>query len=770
MPELRDYQRKAVEALVGVRKGIVKAPAGSGKTFIGAAAIQRIAADPIRVAWIGHTLEQVQQAKTATGLFASENATIDFYCYASAPWIGEHDVAVFDECHHCPAEVFRKILDGFDGIRWGLSATPEREDDLKEDVFELLGPIVHTVEREALIAAGQLCQGKVIFIEANEFDEYEEIVSEIADTLIEERRKKWPFLFANPASANEQVRRCTWQACSQEAIYNNPKRDAAIVAVANRHEDETVLIIVGSIEHGERLLEQIPDAEICHAKLGKKKRAEIMRRFSTGELKKLVATSLADEGLDVPRASVLVLAAGGKSSAKAEQRTGRVLRTFEEKTHGTIYDFNDHQHSYLRSQAAKRLKTYEKLGYEIAVELFDSPFENSEEKDLNEPEPAVSDIGYTLLEDTMPDAKTELKYSERKHSRHSPSSLEPILRCAGFLNDPTGDKTFADRGSLGHEATEKKNPDLCKDDESLRKAVTLCIKYTDKLEKDADKVLVEQRVKILDQSGSFDRLIVKGNEAHLVDYKFAYNKYAPDSMQFKAYAVGVFDAYPSILQITVHAVHPFLGEVYTENFTRGDYDYLVAEVRAVIERARKADQSEFRINKYCGYCGRAGSCPVLGKLAKELAERYTGDEYTLPEGTFDVHGSDFKDPAKAAALLRLAGPVEKAAESWRRGAMRLRIEEGVDIPGFKLVTAKGKRTVTNAPAAYEAIKDVITPEEFIQVSSISIGKLEDIYGSKAPKGKKAAFVAELNDKLADASAISEGAAVHKLVQEKGTAA
>ena len=79
----------------------------------------------------------------------------------------------------------------------------------------------------------------------------------------------------------------------------------------------------------------------------------------------MIATSLADEGLDVPRASVLTQAAAGKSKSKAEQRTGRVLRSFHDKTHGTIHDFKDVQHQMLRNQSMKRISLYRSLGYEI---------------------------------------------------------------------------------------------------------------------------------------------------------------------------------------------------------------------------------------------------------------------------------------------------------------------------------------------------------------------------------------------------------------------
>ncbi len=765
---LRNYQSQAVEALIKVKKGIVKSPAGSGKTWIAAATLQRYAESavrPIKAAWVANTLEQCNQARAALALFPSDNLTVDVFCYAAMPFIGSHDIALADECQHCPAECFRKIFEGYTGITWGVSATPEREDDLRDDVFTLLGPIVFEVERKSLIAAGTLCQGVVRFLKPNEEDEFVDVVQQVADGLIAERKRKWPFLFSGSRSAHEQTRRCVWQAVVQEAIYNNPKRDAAIVGTALQHCADSTLIIVGSVDYGNRLAAQIPGAEVCYAKIGKKKRADMMSRFSSGELKTLIATSLAEEGLDVPRANVIILTSAGKSSRKAEQTTGRVLRTFDQKTHGIVYDFNDVQHGYLQSQVAKRLAVYQDLDY--VIETVDCPPAVVPKNNLNESENTLSK-GYIPTESLMATTTTPLQHADREHSRHSPSSLENILKCSGFLNDQSGDKTFADRGTLGHEAVEKENPDLCGNDESLRKAVEICIKYLRKLANGADQWIKEKRVKILDQSGSFDHLIIKGKEAWLCDLKMAWNSYFADGMQAKAYAVGVFDAYPEIKTLHSHFILPFLGEVSVETFERAkDYDQLVAEVRAVIERARKADPEHFRINKMCGYCARAGVCPKLTALSVKLASRYDGEEYVLPEGDFSVHGSDFTDPAIAAALLKLAGPVEKCAESWRRGAMRLRMEEGIEVPGFKLVIAKGKRSITNAPAAYEAIKDIVTPDEFIKASSVQIGKLEDIFASKAPKGKKAAYVAELADRLTDANAVSEGSAVPKLVPDKG---
>lgn len=374
MISLRDYQTPAVQALVFSERGIIKSPAGSGKTIIGAAAIlgwlRSNMAGGRKIAWVANTIEQTFQAQRAVDAFPEihERARMEFFCYAGCPALMDFDLVILDECHHAAAPGFASKLRYYDGPRWGLSATPERADDLRELVFDLIGPIIHEVPREALVQAGQLAQARVMIHSPNRKAEMEAEIREAAMPEYEKRKKRWPFMFRSKQAADEQLGRCIWQAAQVTGIQGNQKRNARIVELAIRHAEDSTLIIVGSIEHGEALAAQVPGAALCYAKLGKKKRQELLAAFSCGALKTLFATSLADEGLDVPRANCLILAAAGRSAAKAEQRTGRVLRSFSDKTHGTIHDFADLQHYFLAAQARKRIAVYRSLGYQIENE------------------------------------------------------------------------------------------------------------------------------------------------------------------------------------------------------------------------------------------------------------------------------------------------------------------------------------------------------------------------------------------------------------------
>jgi superfamily II DNA or RNA helicase len=105
------------------------------------------------------------------------------------------------------------------------------------------------------------------------------------------------------------------------------------------------LVLVPTVAYGEdlqaRLLGRGVASGLAHARLSKKVRAHLLEQFSAGRYKALVATSLADEGLDVPRIGAIVLTLAGRSSGKLEQRVGRALRPFPGKSVGVVHDFLD---------------------------------------------------------------------------------------------------------------------------------------------------------------------------------------------------------------------------------------------------------------------------------------------------------------------------------------------------------------------------------------------------------------------------------------------
>lgn len=173
----------------------------------------------------------------------------------------------------------------------------------------------------------------------------------------------------------EAVKGRTWsqvahQLCMQLGVIPNQRRNRCIVEHARQHmaEGDTVIVLIYSILHGEALAAEVPGSTVVHSKMGAKRRRAAIEGLRDGSLKCAFATSLLEEGFDAPRANVLIQASAGRSSRKAEQTTGRVLRSFGEQTHGTIYDFHDTFHPVTANQSKNRQAFYRGLGYSVRNE------------------------------------------------------------------------------------------------------------------------------------------------------------------------------------------------------------------------------------------------------------------------------------------------------------------------------------------------------------------------------------------------------------------
>lgn len=360
---LRPYQARSIDFLQPLKRGFIVAPAGSGKTIIAANAVAKKIKTGQKVCWLANTREQVDQAIEAlSNTDGPGGVEFDVRCAAGMPDVSDADILVVDESHHLMAETWMQTASAARGIVWGFSATPwgtdpERNAGLKaffENQFLL-------IDREEVKAGGHLAEGRVFMHDLDTRGQFDEEIAK--KTAVEVARRVRMF---RQIPKFEHERRATWQ-ITQETVQQNRVRNAHAVATIKQSvgEGKSVLTLVGSIEHGEEIAAQVEGTIVAHSKMGLKKRRAAIEAFRDGTLKSLVATSLADEGLNCPIASVLVLLAGGRSAAKIEQRAGRVMRPVEGKEFGTVHDYWDKGAKFAWAQAFARVKTYQNLGYTI---------------------------------------------------------------------------------------------------------------------------------------------------------------------------------------------------------------------------------------------------------------------------------------------------------------------------------------------------------------------------------------------------------------------
>lgn len=417
---LEKYQVGAVAFLSRRRRALLKSPAGSGKTIISAFAIMEVLRRkdrskerPVRVGWIANTREQCDQADAAIDSCPGLRAMLDIIvcCAAGAPSMADRELVIVDEAHHVAADQWREKLTGYTGALWLMSATPFGDDEERNAiVMQLCEGNIHEVPRSAV--KDRVLHGNVIMLSETDQGMKEVIDDAIEETLqkrmarfsvyfpaenalnwvkmahaahpefarvqsIKELRKAidYPAVAILDKAMREAVKGRTWsqvahQLCMQMGVIPNQRRNACIVEHARQHmaAGDTAIVLIYSIAHGEALAAQVPGSMVVHSKMGVKRRRAAIEGLRDGSLRCAFATSLLEEGFDAPRANVLIQASAGRSSRKAEQTTGRVLRAFGEQTHGTIYDFHDTFHPVTANQSKKRQAYYRSLGYSVRNE------------------------------------------------------------------------------------------------------------------------------------------------------------------------------------------------------------------------------------------------------------------------------------------------------------------------------------------------------------------------------------------------------------------
>jgi superfamily II DNA or RNA helicase len=140
---------------------------------------------------------------------------------------------------------------------------------------------------------------------------------------------------------------------------------AAAEVKAGRH----VLIQTERVEHAKVLSRLIGDRHglgsvAVYGALGVKARALALSQVASGACPILIATQLADEGLDLPILDTLILGVPQRNAARLEQRVGRIARPAPGKVDAIVYDLLDGG-AAARLQWA-RLKVYKMMGCTVS--------------------------------------------------------------------------------------------------------------------------------------------------------------------------------------------------------------------------------------------------------------------------------------------------------------------------------------------------------------------------------------------------------------------
>lgn len=337
--KLRPYQEQALSdtraAYVdGKRAILVVCPTGGGKTRIGVEFVKAALGKGGNVLWMAHREELLSQARERliadgidrVGLIASGQRTINARVQvASVQTLAARvrrglppaSVVVFDEAHHFVAAQWGAVASAYKGSAiLGLTATPARGDGKPlGDLFDHLVPVSSVKELQATIDPAT---GRAVLV---------------------------PSVIYRPSTKTKKL--------SQDPV----------AAYLSRTPGERAFVFCANVKHAEAVAESFRDNDVPAATIHadtpwilRRARIEAFRLQSVAPLREIGSLEPAPlalcnvycltEGVDVPEASVCIIARGCGHVGMYLQMVGRVLRSAAGKERAVLIDLRGVSHKH----------------------------------------------------------------------------------------------------------------------------------------------------------------------------------------------------------------------------------------------------------------------------------------------------------------------------------------------------------------------------------------------------------------------------------------
>ena len=332
------YQSTAIDNILFKKRGLVRIACGGGKTLVAGEAIKQLARRSVflvnRKGLLYQTKEVFEQllsveiGQIGDGIVDVKDINI-VMIQSLVRFLGkEYDrfdeedsdedetdvvnnaaaiqdmllgtnVVVLDECHCIGAQTAFDCMAAFRNAEYrvGLSATPVRED------------------------------GKTIFFEACFGDK----LADISFTfLIDNGFLVQPYICMLPLSQKmlSDDKKHKFSTIYKQGIVRNGMRNQIAVMEARTMwlKGHHPLLLVQHVEHGSALQQMMPEAEFLHGKHKQKERSAVLKDFSSGLAKGLIATTIFDEAIDIPACDGTIMVGGGASYVRTIQRMSRSMR------------------------------------------------------------------------------------------------------------------------------------------------------------------------------------------------------------------------------------------------------------------------------------------------------------------------------------------------------------------------------------------------------------------------------------------------------------
>lgn len=239
-------------------------------------------------------------------------------------------VHIFDECHMAACKTIQTIASNINPEHiYGMSASPWRDDGADLMIESILGKNLIDISASYLIEHGFLTQPFIKFRAIPKFHE------------------KLPK---------------NYHTIHKRYVVENEVRNKIILEdlLAMVNAGYKPLVLFNIVKHGDLLYSLCKDKlpiSLLSGKDDQDVRDKAKDDLESGKIKAILASRIFDIGEDIPCASGLILADGGKSTVRTFQRPGRIIRKYPGKSKAMIRDYYNQAH-YLKDHAQYRKKCY----------------------------------------------------------------------------------------------------------------------------------------------------------------------------------------------------------------------------------------------------------------------------------------------------------------------------------------------------------------------------------------------------------------------------
>ena len=221
------------------------------------------------------------------------------------------DLLVIDECHHCPATTYRKIIDAYpDATLIGLTATPCRGDG--RGLGGIFDTIVESPQVSALIDMGHLVKTRVYAPLDPDLRGVQTRIGDYVESQLADRMDR-PKLIGDIVTHLHKY---------------GERRKTVAFAVNVQH----------SIHIRDEFIKSGVRAEHIDGTTPKPERDAALARLASVETELITNCMVLTEGWDMPAVSCCILARPTKKMGLYRQMIGRILRPAEGKTDAIVLD------------------------------------------------------------------------------------------------------------------------------------------------------------------------------------------------------------------------------------------------------------------------------------------------------------------------------------------------------------------------------------------------------------------------------------------------